>query len=267
MQHDTGPDVAAERPAGEFLAPFSRPRFAAGVAAVLVAVMALFTLFPGLDLAASAVFYSPGLESWDDGEWSCRAYSLACHAILSPLREMLHVLPLALGGVLLVVTLWRAAKVRSIVERQVLRYAAAFWSLIVGNMLLIETILKQSWGRPRPYHEHIDLERFADYVFMPVGDWRGACTSNCSFASGEAFALFWMVCATAILPERVRRTAFLIALPVAIFGALLRVAFGAHYLSDVTVAALLAALVFSLFAILGAAIERWWLYRKSAATA
>ena len=265
MQHDSRPAGPADR--REFLPPFSRGRFAAGMLAVIVAVMALFTLFPALDLAPSAYFYRPGLESWNDGEWSCRAYSLACHPILSPLRDILHGLPFVLGGILLAATLWRAFKVRSIVERQVLRYAAAFWALVVGNMLLVETLLKQHWGRPRPYHQHIELERFADYVFMPVGDWRGACTSNCSFASGEAYALFWMVCATAILPERFRRPAFMVALPVAIFGSLLRVAFGAHYLSDVTVAALLAVLVFSLFAMLAVAIERWWLSRKAAMAA
>lgn len=265
MHHDSSPDGKSGR--SEFLPPFSGWRFAAGAAAAIVAVMAVFTLFPVLDLAVSAYFYSPGLESWDDGEWSCRAYSLACHPILSPVRDLLHGLPFALGGILLVVTLWRAFRLRDIFERQVLRYAAAFWALIVGNMLLVETLLKHNWGRPRPYHQHIELERFADYVFMPVGDWRGACTSNCSFASGEAYALFWMVCATAVLPERWRRPAFWIALPVAAFGALLRVAFGAHYLSDVTVAALLAVLVFSLFAMLAAAIERRSIARKSAAAA
>lgn len=265
MQDDSSP--GGKSVLSEFLPPFSRWRFAAGVFAVIVIVMAVFTLFPVLDLAASAYFYSPGLESWDDGEWSCRAYSLACHPILSPVRDLLHGLPFALGGILLAVTLWRAYRLRDVFERQVLRYAAAFWALIVGNMLLVETLLKQNWGRPRPYHQHIELERFADYVFMPVGDWRGACTSNCSFASGEAYALFWMVCATAVLPQRFRRTAFWIALPVAIFGAVLRVAFGAHYPSDVTVAALLAVLVFSLFAIAAAAIERWSIARKSPAAA
>jgi len=240
----------------EFLPPYSHPRTALIFAAAIAAVMAIFTLFPVLDLAVSGFFYMPGPVPWDNSAWYCRGYALACQPQLVIIRDVLHVLPLILGALLLVATLWVAWRHRSVVHPLALRYGAAFWSLVVGNLLLVDLVLKQHWGRPRPYHQYIGQARFDSYHFVAAGDWRGACESNCSFVSGEANALFWMVCATAILPHGIRRPAFFTALALAVGGSALRVAFGAHYPSDVIVGGLIAALVFSLFAMASAWIER-----------
>ena len=240
----------------EFLPPYSRPRFAIVTAIVMAITLAVFALFPVLDLAGSHYFYMPGPVSWNNSAWYCLGYALACQPTLSLIRDFLHVLPLVVGAILFGVTSWITWQRRSIFDRTVLRYGSAFWSLVVSNLVLVDLVMKDLWGRPRPYHQYIGLPRFDAYVFVPAGDWRGACESNCSFVSGEANALFWMVCATAILPARIRRPAFWITLALAIAGSLLRVAFGAHYPSDVAIGGLLAVLVFSLIAILAARIER-----------
>lgn len=234
----------------EFLPPYSRPVTAVTLAVAVAAAMAVFTIFPALDLIPAAYFYMPGPVPWDNSAWYCRGYALACQPTLVIVREFLHVLPLFLGGLLFVATVWIAVKRRSIIDGLVLRCGAAFWSLVISNLLVVDFLLKQHWGRPRPYHQYIGEARFSSHQFVAAGDWRGACESNCSFVSGEANALFWMVCATAILPASIRRPAFFIALILATGGSLLRVAFGAHYLSDVIVGGLLAALIFSLIALL-----------------
>lgn len=245
-----------ELTAEEFLPPYSRPRFAIMVFAITALVLLGFTLFPALDLAVSEFFYMPGPVAWDNSEWKCRGFALACHPVLSPIREFLRILPIVVAGICLLTALWICWQRRSISDRQALRYASAFWSMVISNLVLVDFLLKEHWGRPRPYHPYIGEARFDVYLFVPAGDWRGACVSNCSFVSGEANALFWMVCATVLLPATIRKPAFFIALALAVFGSLMRVAFGAHYLSDVVVGGLLAVLMFSLAAIIADHIDR-----------
>lgn len=240
----------------ELLPPFSRARFAVAVSVAIALVMVTFTVFPILDLAPSEYFYMPGPVSWNNSAWNCRGYALACQPALVLIRDFLHVLPLILGTMLLLPIGWYLWRRHSLFDRHVLRYGTAFWSLVIGNLLVVDFLLKEHWGRPRPYHQYIGEARFESYSFMPVGDWGGACVSNCSFVSGEANALFWMVCATAILPAGIRKPAFIVALVLATAGSMLRVAFGAHYISDVVVGGLLAALIFSLIAIIAAQIDR-----------
>ncbi|MGB6117747.1 MAG: phosphatase PAP2 family protein [Mesorhizobium sp.] len=222
----------------------------------IVATIALFTLAPQLDIATSEFFERPNTNPEWRRHWSCGAFAFGCHPILSPLREALHALPLILAGLLLVATLWLAWRRRSFIETQVLQMAAGFWAFVFGGMFLVDAVSKTLFARPRPYHLQIDIERFDDHRFIAPGQWGGACESNCSFPSGEAFALGWVVCATVLLPARYRQAAFAVALPLAIFGSLLRVVFGAHFLSDVIVGALLAVLTFSLCQIAAAAIDR-----------
>lgn len=100
---------------------------------------------------------------------------------------------------------------------------------LLGTIVIVNLILKAHSGRPRPY----ETEDFGgDLPFMAAGDFSGACTSNCSFVSGEAAAAGWLLCIIPLLrgPFRTIIAAFLI--DVSIATPLLRVAMGGHYLSD-----------------------------------
>lgn len=128
------------------------------------------------------------------------------------------------------------------------RLSSALWrrwwvslvALALGPGLLVNGLLKAYMGRPRP----IQVNQFggtADYV--PVWTHSTACQANCSFVSGEAsFGLFLIVFAFWFAGAMRWPALALIGL----FGvamSLNRVAFGAHFLSDVVLGWCLTALV------------------------
>jgi len=92
--------------------------------------------------------------------------------------------------------------------------------------------------------------------FVPAGQWSDACLNNCSFVSGEASSIFWLVCLVPLLPERYRRRGAVIIVAVALFTSGLRIAFGGHYLSDVVLGALSTLIVFGALATLVESIAR-----------
>ncbi len=63
-----------------------------------------------------------------------------------------------------------------------------------------------------------------------------ACTSNCSFVSGEASSAVWLLATVVLLPARWRVLAVKILVGVAIVLSLNRIAAGGHFLSDVLLA-------------------------------
>lgn len=128
-----------------------------------------------------------------------------------------------------------------------------------GAGLLVNLTLKGLWGRPRPIH----LEMFggdAPYIApWQITDW---CADNCSFVSGEGASSAWMVAAVALMPEPWRR---MLLAPVATYAVALsmnRIAFGAHFLSDIVlswslVAVVMAVLHLALFRSVTADQPRW----------
>jgi membrane-associated phospholipid phosphatase len=75
----------------------------------------------------------------------------------------------------------------------------------------------------------------------------GKCVSNCSFISGEAAGVGWLLCMIVLIPQPLRSA---LALPLAAISFLapaMRLAFGAHYLSDVVLGWLSSLVVFAGF--------------------
>jgi lipid A 4'-phosphatase len=115
-------------------------------------------------------------------------------------------------------------------------------SLALGPGILVNVILKDHWGRPRPANVYFFG---GDGPFVAVWRMTDFCHSNCSFVSGEASIAVWLVAAAILLPPAWRRRGRIL---VAAFGVLLslnRIAFGRHFLSDVMMAWALTALVLS----------------------
>ncbi len=71
-----------------------------------------------------------------------------------------------------------------------------------------------------------------------VGVWHMTdyCTSNCSFVSGEGSSAIWLMTLAVLLPERWRRSGLWVLGFLALALSLNRIAFGAHFLSDVVLA-------------------------------
>ena len=122
-------------------------------------------------------------------------------------------------------------------------------SLALGPGLVVNLGLKDHAHRPRP----INTREFGGPAeFRPWYSFDGACVKNCSFASGEAAEAFWMVAPASLAPPPIRALALAGALAFGVGASLLRMAFGGHFLSDVTVAGLIAILI-----VLGLRMRFW----------
>ena len=124
-------------------------------------------------------------------------------------------------------------------------------SYALGPGLLVNVALKDNWGRPRPVH----ITHFGgDKRFTAFWDFRGVCQRNCSFVSGEAASAAWTIAPAALAPSSWRPLAYGAALTFYIAIALLRIAVGAHFLSDIIFAGVITFLVIWL---IYALIYRW----------
>lgn len=205
------------------------------LAALLVAAV-VFSLWPGLDLAVSAFFYTPG-----------SGFALEQSPPLVATRWAIWYLAEA------TVALALAGSALALFRRRLLGLQARIWGFVVllfalGPGLLVNGLLKSYWGRARP----ADIVPFGGtQSFTPALQPADQCASNCSFVSGEgassvAFAIAAIVVLSAFgrrLPEWVRRAGVSLAVIIGFTGAALRVATGRHFLSDTVFAALFVAAI------------------------
>jgi len=102
-------------------------------------------------------------------------------------------------------------------------------TLALGPGLMVNVVLKDHWGRPRP----IDVTQFGgDKHFMPWWDPRGECPSNCAFVSGDVAGAAWTFAPAALAPPQWRVLAYGAAFALTAGMATIRVMAGAHFVSD-----------------------------------
>jgi lipid A 4'-phosphatase len=186
----------------------------------------LYLFVPGIDLAVTGLFYVPG-QGFPLAEWP----PLAAIENTIPWITRLIVAAAIIGAVWLALLgrpLWR-------LDRKALVFIVAAAAL--GPGLIANTVLKDHWGRARPYQ----TETFGGtHQFTPAPLPATQCERNCAFVSGHAALAFSLVGFALLLPVgRSRRLAILACCG---FGALVgigRIVAGAHFLSDVTYAGLI----------------------------
>jgi|GEM_PF-452099 len=105
-------------------------------------------------------------------------------------------------------------------------------SFLAGPVVIVE-VLKFALGRARPRHL---LEFGGTADFTPVWEFAAACSRNCSFPSGEAAGAAASLSLLIFVPKGYQLLAASIVTPVLVVVAMNRVAFGAHFLSDVVLA-------------------------------
>jgi membrane-associated phospholipid phosphatase len=224
---------------------WSRPATLAWLAATWAALALLFFLLPRIDLAVSHAFFEAGACKPAAAGRACGVFGLSQQPFWATLRTVFQDIP-AVAAVALVVVLirdltsglrWEAARVRFV--------GVALATLALGPGLLVNALLKNNWGRPRP---HMTDLFGGDWPFVPAGEWSQFCPRNCSFISGEASSIFWLACLVPLLPSRLRPAALALALGLAAFASGLRVAFGAHYVSDVVLGGLSTWVIFAALA-------------------
>jgi lipid A 4'-phosphatase len=200
-------------------------RAVAAFGAALVAAAALFLFFPGIDLWAAGLFYRPGdgffLSSW------------------GPVRAVYAAVPYLTDAVVIgVVALYLLGLRRG---RPVWRFdgrGAAFLllALALGPGLLVNTVLKDHWGRARPTQV---TEFGGTQIFSPAPLPADQCARNCSFPAGHPAMWFYLVSFALLLQDRRRSAAAGAAVAVGALVGVARMAQGGHFLSDVVFSGLL----------------------------
>ncbi len=185
--------------------------------AAFVAASVFFVAFAHIDIAVANLFYNRQTGFWaakmpllqflrDAGQWLVGLVAMACVALLVPKRTRMH----------------------------------AFLALLTfagGVGVIVNGVFKDYWGRARP----VQLAMFGgSKEFTPAWHMAQQCVSNCSFISGESAAAFWLLTPVLLLcPPRYKTLAIIGVIVWGMGMALLRMMFGGHFLSDVTLAALL----------------------------
>ena len=189
---------------------------------------AVFALWPELDLMGSAFFHGPDGFAGNGNA-------------LRGLRGILYFLPAVVMGLFLLAWVlgwvggWFDLPVLEALQprgRSVLFLALG---LALGPGLLVNVILKDNWGRPRP----LQVQQFGGPLeFRPWYKTDGGCVKNCSFVSGETSGAFWLVAPASLAPPALRLPAVALALGVGVLTGVMRVAFGGHFPSDALFAGL-----------------------------
>lgn len=223
---------------------FSRP---AGWVIILGGIWCLTLLFlrsfPAIDLAVSYAFFR---ETFCIDRF-CGKFPYRSDPSLKFIRQIMCYLPVALG----VGLLWQLLDNfqhhgATYCARKTRDYGIAFIALLAGPGFLVNAVLKQISHRSRPYDTNI----FGGHgLFMPAGDFGGTCIDNCSFISGEASGAGWIACLLVLVPKNLRPLVAPPIIAISILTAGLRVAFGAHYFSDVVLGWLLSLLVYAVVAL------------------
>jgi lipid A 4'-phosphatase len=188
-----------------------RRRMLPALAAALLAQLLAGTV----DLRFSALFYRADQGFFLDRSW--------------PVQLLYRGTPWLIGGsaaALLAALAWGSVK-RSPRIRNTAAYALL--ALALGPGLLVNGILKEYWGRPRPEQ----IAPFGGSAGFVSPLWPGRqCRHNCSFVSGHAAAGFYLITGAWIWPRR-RRAWLLAGIGAGALIGLARVAQGGHFLSDV----------------------------------
>ncbi len=197
--------------------------------AFVVVVSAFFLAFPGVDLWVSGLFYH-----------NPEGFFLHRNNALQLFRGTGQIAVILIVAWLVVQLGVKLAKPErpSYVRPKVTLFLLS--TLLVGPLLLVNLILKDHWGRPRPNAVDI-FGGGAPYVEV----WRitNYCNTNCSFVSGETSTAFWLMALALVVPRALRAPVAIVTGLYAVLLSLNRIAFGGHFLSDVLISAGLTLLV------------------------
>ncbi|MFN5588722.1 MAG: phosphatase PAP2 family protein [Holosporales bacterium] len=193
------------------------------VLAGMLLVGGFFYLFPEYDRAISGFFFDPAQNRFPAKAW--------------PLFRLLNA---AVDGVAVVITAIALAVVYKKHLWGISRRQAVYLLLVLllGPGLMVNTVLKDNWGRARPSQT---VEFGGSKHFTPVGVIADQCARNCSFPSGDASVGYYFI-ALAGIRQRRRLWAGL-GIGAGLGLGVVRVMQGAHYTSDALFSGLVVALV------------------------
>jgi len=196
---------------------------------VTLTLSVIFVTFPQIDLAVARLFYVEG-----------HGFPAAGVTAFNTFRAIGQYVPLTLSIVLLfglVLKLVYPSRPSLFPPRFMLYFASLF---LLGPALLVNGIFKPLFDRPRPRGL---VEFGGDDVFITAWGFGGQYFDDRSFVSGEAAVVVCLIPLAFFVPLVWRRSVFVLLSLFAALTALNRMAFGAHFLSDVLIAASLMAML------------------------
>ncbi len=186
---------------------------------LFAAMMAAPVLWPQADLFASHLFFNAG-----------QGFVLANHGLFIFLHKFAVVGPRILAVLLALLALWawrRHDKARFSAKSGVFLLLV----LLIGPGLVANVGFKDHWGRSRP-REIVDFGGTAAFSSALTPQFHKA-RSNGSFVSGDGAFGFFLPSFAYVAPRRLSRRVFWAGMMGgAVFG-FVRLAMGAHFLSDV----------------------------------
>jgi len=228
-----------------------------------LAALIIFRQIPGLDIFVSRLAFTVEPCPQDTASLVCGQFLLISDPTLNLVREFSLYLPFALGVLVGLYLLYLLLLNPHTSVEDLQKISLVIWTVLIATVGLVNVVLKELWGRPRPYRVE---ELGGDQPFILPGTISSYCDSNCSFVSGEASSATWLFAFLVYVPSRWRLPAGILIAAYLIFFSGLRVAFGRHFLSDVVLSSLLTLCVlatlrylFSLeyFKLLFERIARW----------
>lgn len=190
-----------------------------------IVIFVFFHAFPVADTAFSSLF----CVASDPARDACNLFPARKHWLTDIFRPVFYWSPITALALIIGDIAWQYFRNRWRDGARPRAEILALAGYLVGPIVIVNGILKAHSGRPRP----VDTTIFgADLNFVPVGDFSGACLSNCSFVSGEAAAAGWMLCLIPLIHGRFRSAGVALVIGISLAAPFLRVAMGGHFLSD-----------------------------------
>ncbi len=161
-------------------------------------LLIVFRAFPGIDIYFSQLFFlETGCDATAAAGSICGGFPYRDSGNFDLLRTIFFRLPYVVA----IVMLWKLIECyqqhgATFNADRARKLKVALGTLLIGPVLLVNVILKEHWGRPRP----VQTDIFGGALhFVEAGSLAGKCVSNCSFVSGEAASA-----GLAVLPAALR---------------------------------------------------------------
>lgn len=200
----------------------------------------LFMGFGELDTGTAALFFQNG-------------QFIGRQAAIEAIRDALKLLYIA-SLLFAMVGVWFAyARKQELLKLSAARWLVILATLIVGPGLVANVLLKDQMGRARPSQ----TEMFGGTkVYTPPLVATNQCERNCSFVSGEASSMFALFFGFAMVAGSRARALIAVGISMGSLAGLIRMAQGAHFLSDIVFAGIFMAITAALLRILIIDLQR-----------
>lgn len=189
----------------------------------------VFAALPEIDKAVAGYFFTPGL-----------GFQFSQDASLKWLRWLGRTGPSLALGLVVVILIVRVVRRRAWTQLSDAGIAYILGVFAIAPLAMSNLLLKANWGRPRPSQTNLFS---GNLDFTPAWRMEGECAWNCSFVSGEASMSMALIAFAFVAPKAWRPAAIAAVCAWTAVVSANRMAFGAHYLSDVVLAAAMTAIV------------------------